>query len=123
MNNPFGTSWATAMIGLRFILDLDIPRNQGSFRALNIILPKGSLLNPALPAGTGSRGATMGRQMDVIFGVEAQIAPDKVPACTSQVDTLLNIGGRDKNNKPYILIETHWGGWGGRSFADGRFGS
>ena len=119
MNNPFGTSWATAMIGLRFILDLDIPRNQGSFRALNIVLPKGSLLNPILPAGTGSRGATMGRQMDVIFGAEAQIAPDKVPAGTSQVDTLLNIGGRDKNNKPYILIETHWGGWGGRSFADG----
>jgi len=119
MNNPFGTSWATAMIGLRFILDLDIPRNQGSFRGLKIILPEGTLLNPLLPAGTGSRGATMGRQMDVILGAEAQIAPDKVPACCSQVDTLLNIGGRDKNGKPYILIETHWGGWGGRPSADG----
>lgn len=119
MNNPFGTSWATAMIGLRFITDLDIPKNQGSFRALKIILPEGSLLNPVLPAATGSRGATMGRQMDVILGAEAALAPDKVPACASQVDTLLNIGGYDKNGKPYILIETHWGGWGGRPFADG----
>jgi len=119
MNNPFGTSKATVMSCLRFMIDPDIPRNSGAFRPVTLIIPEGTLLNPLLPAACASRGGTLGRETDVILGAEAQIAPDKLMACPSQVDTLINIGGRDKEGKLFILMEAMWGGWGGRPLADG----
>jgi len=119
MNNPLGSSRATCISALREMISLDIPRNSGAFRPVTLIIPEGNLLNPRLPAACASRGGTFARQTDVMLGAQAQIRPDKIPACTSNLDHLLNIGGRDKEGKPFILIETVWGGWGGRSQADG----
>ena len=119
MNNPIATSRATTMANLRLILSPDIPRNSGAWRPVTLIIPEGTLLNPKLPAATASRGATICRQADVMQGAEAQLAPDKMLACPSEVDTLLNIGGYDKKGRHFILMETMWGGWGGRPFADG----
>jgi N-methylhydantoinase B len=119
MNNPFATSKATVMSCLRFMLNPDIPRNSGAFRAVTLIVPEGTLLNPRLPAAVASRGGTLGRQTDVILGAEAQIVPNRLMACPSQVDSLINIGGVDQEGTPFILMEAMWGGWGGRPFADG----
>jgi N-methylhydantoinase B len=119
MNNPIATSRATVMANLRLILSPDIPRNSGAWRAVTLIIPEGSFLNPKLPAAVSSRGATICRQADVMQGAEALLAPDKMMACPSEVDTLLNISGYDEQDRHFILMETLWGGWGGRPFADG----
>jgi N-methylhydantoinase B len=119
MNNPIATSRATVMANLRLILSPDIPRNSGTWRPVTLIIPDGSFLNPKLPAAVASRGATICRQADVMQGAEALLAPDKMMACPSEVDTLLNIGGYDERGRHFILMETMWGGWGGRPFADG----
>ncbi len=119
MNNPFANSKATITSCMRFMISPEIPRNSGVFRPVTLIVPEGTLLNPRPPAAVASRGATMGRQTDVILGAQAQIAPDKIMACCSQVDTLLNLGGVDAEGKNFILMEALWGGWGGRPFADG----
>ena len=119
MNNPFGTSKATVMSCLRFMLNPDIPRNSGAFRPVTLIIPEGTLLNPTLPAAVASRAATFGRECDVMIGAEAQIVPEKLMACPSNIDTLLNIGGYDDKGRHFILMEAMWGGWGGRPYADG----
>ena len=119
MNNPLGTTRATVTACLRYLLSPEIPRSGGVWRTIELIIPEGTLLNPKLPAACGSRGGTLGRETDVILGAQAQISPEKMMGCASNVDTLINIGGYDKAGKLFIFMEAMWGGWGGRSFDDG----
>ncbi len=119
LNNPYASTMACIVTALRQMMSLDIPRNGGVWRPVKLIIPEGTLLNPKLPGACASRGGTLARESDVMLGAEAQIRPDKIPACTSNMDHLLNIGGCDKDGKPFILVESIWGGWGGRSTADG----
>ncbi len=119
LNNPYGSSKACVVTALRQMMDTDIPRNSGAWRPATLIIPEGNFLNPRLPGAVASRGGTLARESDVMLGAAAQIRPDKIPACFSNLDHLLNIGGY-QNGKPFILIETIWGGWGGTSQHDGN---
>jgi N-methylhydantoinase B len=119
MNDPVGTTRAMILIGLRCMIDPEIPRNSGVWRPVKMVIPEGSLLSPILPGACGGRGATLSRIMDVLMGAEAQIVPDKMPACESGADWLICMGTNDKEYGYTVLTETVWGGWGGRPFADG----
>ena len=119
MNNPIGNTKATVVTTLRTMLDPDIPRNSGAYRPVKFIIPEGTLLNPKLPAACSSRGGTIGRHVDAMLGAMAQIVPDRIMACNSEADVLLNISGHNQDGKPWILMEAIWGGWGGRSHSDG----
>ena len=119
MNDPVGTTRAMIFIGLRCMIDPGIPRNSGVWRPVNMIIPEGSLLNPELPGACGGRGATLSRLMDVLMGAEAQIVPDRMPACESGADWLICMGTNDKECGYTVLTETVWGGWGGRPSSDG----
>jgi N-methylhydantoinase B len=119
MNNPVGTTRAMILIGLRCMIDPEIPRNSGVWRPVKMIIPEGSLLNPKLPGACAGRGGTLSRLMDVLMGAEAKIVPDRMPACESGADWLLCMGSYDKEYGVTVLTETIWGGWGGRPFADG----
>ena len=101
------------------MMNTDIPRNSGAWRPVTLIIPEGNFLNPKLPGAVASRGGTLARESDVMLGAASQIRPDKIPACFSNVDHLLNIGGYH-NGKPFILIEALWGGGGGTSRHDGN---
>ena len=119
INMPVASLRAVIITALRNMTDPDIPRNSGAFRPVKIIVPEGNLLNPKLPAAVAGRGVTFSRLSDVLLGAEAQIAPNKIPACCAGNDTLVMIGGHDEEGRVFILGETNWGGWGGRPFADG----
>jgi len=119
MNNPIGTTKGMTLIGLRLLLSYDIPRNGGVWRPATLIAPKGTILNPNMPGAVAARGLTLARLMDVLMGAEAQILPEKFPACESGSDYLFCLGGKDKERGYTVLVETIWGGWGGRPFADG----
>lgn len=77
------------------------------------------MMIPPVPAACSSRAGTIGRFVDAMLGAMAQITPGRIMACNSEADVLLNIGGRDQNGNPWILMEAIWGGWGGRPLADG----
>jgi N-methylhydantoinase B len=119
MNDPVGTTRAMILIGLRCMIDPDIPRNSGVWRPVQMIIPERSLVNPTLPGACGGRGATLSRIMDVLMGAQAQILPGKMPACESGADWLICMGTQDNEYGYTVLTETVWGGWGGRPFADG----
>jgi hypothetical protein len=50
-----------------------------------------------------SRGGT-------VIGCQVPIRTEKLMACWSGTDTLINIGGYDWHGKPFTLMETHRGG-------------
>jgi N-methylhydantoinase B len=119
MNNPLATTKAMILIGLRCLISTDIPRNSGVWRPVETIVPKGTVLNPKMPAAVAGRGLTLSRLVDVIMGAEAKILPDKIPACEQGSDFLVCMCFMNEGQVDSILVETIWGGWGGRSFADG----
>jgi N-methylhydantoinase B len=119
MNNPLATTKAMVLIGLRCLIATDIPRNSGVWRAVKVIVPSGSVLNPVMPAPVAGRGLTLSRLVDVIMGAEAMIAPKKIPACEQGSDFLVCMGFMRSGKIDSVLVETVWGGWGGRPFADG----
>ncbi len=119
MNNPWATTKALVYTALRSLISLDIPKNGGPLRTLNIIAPKGTIVNPVLPAATGARGVTVARIYETIAGAHAQITPEKIPACGEGINTMAVLSGYDEQNRFYLLVDLPWAGWGGRPYADG----
>lgn len=119
MNNPLATTKAMVLIGLRCLISTDIPRNSGVWRPVKVIVPEGTVLNPVLPAAVAGRGLTLSRLVDTIMGAEAKIAPERIPACEQGSDFLVCMGFLREGRTESVLVETIWGGWGGRPFADG----
>jgi N-methylhydantoinase B len=119
MNNPIGSTRSAVVTAVRSMMGGDVPRNGGAWRPVTLKVPHGSILNPKSPAPVASRGGTAQRLSDVLLGCQCQIRPERMLACSSGVDTLLNIAGNDANGNRFILTESCWGGWGGRRASDG----
>lgn len=110
---------AATYAALRAIMPVEIPTCQGFERAVRVIAPEGTLVNPRPPAACGSRAITGYRCIDCLFGALAQAVPDRVTADTAGGSTLITIAGR-ANGKPFIYAETLMGVWGGTSAHDGQ---
>lgn len=120
MNNPGATTRALCYIAFRSLLPRDIPHNGGPLRAVKVIVPEGTVVNPVLPGPTGARGVTIARIHEVLLGAQAQICPDKMPACAEGINALLKFSLFDKRQrKGVIFSDLLWGGWGGRPTNDG----
>ena len=115
---PFTLS--TALACVRSIVDLSIPNNAGYFRAIEVIAPEGTVVNPRMPAAVAARGITGIRIADAIFGALAQAVPDVLPACGSNApDVGVSFGGLDENGEPNVYLEFLLASWGGGPDRDG----
>jgi N-methylhydantoinase B len=119
MNSPVGSTRSAVVTAVRSMMGNDVPRNGGAWRPVTLKVPHGSILNPKSPGPVASRGGTAQRLSDVLLGCQSQICPERMLACSSGVDTLLNLSGVDSNGDRFILTESCWGGWGGRRDRDG----
>jgi 5-oxoprolinase (ATP-hydrolysing) len=91
LNAPFSVTRSAVMYLLRALIDEDIPLNGGCLKPVTIIIPEGTLLNPAYPAPVASgnvetsqrivdvllgafgiAGASQGTMNNVLFGVEGE---------------------------------------------------
>jgi N-methylhydantoinase B len=84
-----------------------------------VTAPQGSVLNPLPPAPVAARALTGYRVMDTMFGALAQIVPHIVPAAGEGGNTVVCLGGRHPDNRPFIIVDMISGCWGGRPDRDG----
>ena len=119
INLPFSSTVATVSTAIRLFLDPSVPPNSGVWRPITLIAPPGTITHAAFPAGVAGRGVSIGRLWDVCTGCLAKIAPDKIPACNSNIDFGFCMGGYNRDGEPFVLTDFLPGSWGGRSFADG----
>jgi N-methylhydantoinase B len=104
---------------VRCLLPQNIPNNEGYFRAIEVIAPPGTIVNPLPPGPVAARGLTGFRIANAVFGALAKLAPDKVPASEVGGDTGVTMGGYYADRRSFVFLEFLFCAWGGRPFADG----
>lgn len=120
INLVYTMTCSVAWAAVRSILDLNIPNNDGFFRAVRVIAPEGSIVNPRRPAAVAARALTAFRLVDAIYGALANVAPEKVPAAGSSVpDFGVTVGGYYDDGKPFVHLEFLVGSWGASRGHDG----
>jgi N-methylhydantoinase B len=97
------------------------PVNGGMFRAVEIVAPVGSLVNPRPGAAVaGGNVETSQRIVDTVLGALAIIAPRHIPAASQGTMNNLMLGGFDPARQaPFAYYETLPGGAGGAFGAAG----
>ena len=123
INNTWSYTAAASFTAAKSVLSINMPNNDGVFRAISVIAPKGTILHGELPAACAARGLTGFRAADCAFGALALLYPDRVFAASEGGNTGITIGGYDADRKPFIYVDFLSGAWGARPWADGLDGN
>ena len=123
INNTWSYTAAASFTAVKSVLSINMPNNEGVFRAIKVIAPKGTITHAEPPAACAARGLTGFRAADCCFGALALLYPDKVFAASEGGNTGITIGGYDAERKPFIYVDFLSGAWGGRPWADGPDGN
>jgi N-methylhydantoinase B len=94
--------------------------NEGSFRALKVILPPGKLLSARRPAPIGGWSLSLPTVLDTIFRALAPVLPQRIPAAhKGDMGGYAIFGMHPRTGRRYVCQNIIGGGWGGRPFEDG----
>jgi N-methylhydantoinase B len=105
---------SASQYALRCVVGGDVPVNHGSFAAVEIRAPLGTVVNARPPAAVAAGNVeTSQRIVDVVLGALARALPGRVPAASSGTMNNLLIGGVDPmRGRPFAYYETLGGGHG-----------
>jgi N-methylhydantoinase B len=94
--------------------------NEGSFRALKVVLPAGKLLSARRPAPIGGWSLSLPTVLDTILRALAPALPQQIPAAhKGDMGGYAIFGSHPKTGRRYVCQNIMGGGWGGRPFEDG----
>lgn len=80
LNTVMNYTQAYSAYPVKCALDPLTPRNEGSYRPIEVVAPEGSILNPTYPAPCNARQLTGHLLAGVIYAALAQAVPEKVIA-------------------------------------------
>ncbi len=100
--------------------------NEGSFRALDIVLPEGSIMMARHPAPMTGWSLVLPTVVDTVVTALAPAMPDRIPAAHHGVmggASIVFFGNDPKTGKRFVTQSIEGAGWGGRPTEDGESGS
>jgi len=105
--------------------DPSMPMNAGLLRPINIIAPRGTVVNADAPAAMGSRVAAGTRLYDTLLGCLNQALPDGVIAAGAGMVGIIVCTARDRmtGRRRVSTLNPIMGGGGGRNGIDGIDGA
>lgn len=119
LNAVEGVTLSGVHYAVRAVTDPTIPMNAGCFRAVAVVVPEGTLLNPRRPAPvSGGNVETSTRVADVALRALALAAPGRVPASSGGTMSNVMLGGSN-GRCSWSFYETNGCGMGARPNADG----
>lgn len=125
LNSVLGYTYAGVYMVFQAATDPDIEPNAGCYRAIRIVAPEGSIVNPKFPAAcTGGNEVTCVVH-NTVFRALATIPPTDdggphVMACDHGSSNNMIITGRDpRRDERYVIYEYPEGGWGANQERDG----
>lgn len=119
-NMPLVATLACVYYAVKAIVDPDLSPNAGYFRAVDVHVPAGSVLNCLPPAAVGDR-VTCGNVLgDVIMGAFARAVPERVVAGCGPHHGLIFSGVNPRRKEYFVDYETYAGASGAFSDQDGK---
>jgi len=121
MNVPEPSTVCASRYAFKIVTTLDQPSNEGFFRPLKIIIPKGSLLKAQFPAACAMWPTPTNVIPDLVLKALAPVIPDRVRAghfgdCMADF-----IYGTDpRSGRYYVNAEGDAGGYGAKPDEDGE---
>jgi N-methylhydantoinase B len=119
-NSSLVNTHACTYLGLFSFLDPGLPHNGGAFRAVRLIAPEGSIVNPRAPAPMTQSTASVAHEIvHVVWRALAQADRDR--ACAGWGKGIHGVtAGRVGTDDPYVMI--HWCTMPGAGAVKGRDG-
>lgn len=105
-----------------FLADTSMGTNEGSYRPIHVIAPKGCVYRPVMPAPTTTGVADLGvRLIELILRALSSALPEEVVAGTFGTVSALTLAGvSPTTGEEFVHFSPYAGGWGGRASADGN---
>ncbi len=101
------------------------PVNEGSFRALKVIIPEGTIMMARFPAPMANWSMIVPMVVDTIVAALAPAMPERVPAGHHGLlgGAVVFFGIHPTTRRRFVVQSIEGGGWGGRPFEDGESGT
>jgi N-methylhydantoinase B len=123
MNAPLAVSASGVYAAIKMVADPTdlVPPNSGCWRPIELRAEPGTVVNAQPPAPVVYANHEISHRVcDMLFGALAQLAPDRVMACSQGTSAILTVGGVDhRSGQRYVSYETIKGGFGARPTKDG----
>jgi len=119
LNVAYCYTYAMTVYALKCILDPDSPNNEGSFRAIEVMAPQGSILNHEYPY-SGANRALVGHYLPgLVLQAISTVVPERVIAGVGSPIWSFLMRGSDAAGQPVVLKCFFNGGMGASSGRNG----
>ena len=125
INIPYPAMLASVLFCMKALIDPDLPTNWGILRPIEIVAPKGIIVNPNEPCAVGLTIDANQRVPDVIFGALNPVLPKRALAASNGACTTCVFFGQTTSNgadQYFICHESIAGGAGASHYNDGLSG-
>jgi len=95
------------------------PSNEGWFRPLTVVAPRGSVFTAEKPSPTGWYYEGSVHASELVWKALAGLMPERFSAGSYTSLCVVYLAGKDAGGQPFIHIEPQHGGWGASEDADG----
>ncbi len=118
-------TYAAARVAYKALTGPLEPVNEGSFRALNVIIPEGNIMMARYPAPMAGWSVIVPTVVDTIVKALADAMTDRVPAGHHGLlgGSIVFFGLHPKTMRRFVVQSIEGGGWGGRPTEDGESGT
>ena len=112
---------AAARVAFKSLVSPFSPIDEGCFRALKVVIPKGKILSATPPAPVGNWSRTLPTVVDLILKALAPALPDKAAAGhKGDMGGYAFFGTDPRSGRRFLCQTIMGGGWGGRAYEDGE---
>jgi N-methylhydantoinase B len=123
MNVPWASTRASVVYAIRAMTEPNMATNDGILRTVEIICPRGTVLNPEPPAAVSVRHNTCQRLADTLIRAASQIWPDRAVASSTVAFFGMNLESLSpRTGVPSVMAEVAGGGTGAHARGDGLDG-
>src|SRR5690625_331775 len=111
-NSPLANTYSATIVAIAGFFTPDIPKNGGLFRCVDIIAPKGSMVNPESPAP--STMCTVFCAHDIIHAIWKALArADADAACAGWAKNIFGLTFGEQGDDPFVLYHGAMSAGGG----------